>query len=896
MDSNYQKILPENSAAATLNHIIEGIRDHFYILDYDWNFRFVNRNTASILGKEPNDLIGKCIWETYPRLKGTIVEDNYRAAMTNREIRQFILKGIYREKFYFLDVTPYDEGIIVMANDITEQKNIEEFRKKTEENFRIPLDSMTEVFQVIELRYNNEGKADGYFMKVVNPAFEKITGKSRDELIGKESKEVFGTVEDHWIEIFESVDITGKALRRSNYSSAFNRWFEVYAWKTGEKTIASIITDITERKLIEKRLEESEERFRSILNNSQDVIYCVKLATGNYEYISPSCENIIGYTAEELKALDPVRSLEMVHPHFRQVLMEAKINSEKYGESKSEYLQKTKYGDYRWLSNHMTISRDSEGNPQFRYGNIWDITDVKKNESALRKLNHIANEHLNEIENLYNSVPIGLAVLDLDLRFLKINERLAEINGVSAQDHIGKTIKELLPDMYDTSVGIVERILETGQSQLGIEFQGITASHPGIIRSWSEDWIPLRNQSGEIFRISVVVIETTQQRRSREELLINEKKLKLAKQALERSQEKLNMALENGRIGIFERNLKTNRLRWDKRTVELFGLKEDSFNGNLSTFRRHINEEDLALMKDAVKKAISTGEPYEVVYRTIPVNGESKYIAEKALIIKNSKGKPVKIMGVCFDVSDMKRGAEKIIMKMNEELLRSNRELQQFAYVASHDLQEPLRMVSSFTQLLQQRYFNQLDDDANEFINYAVEGSKRMYDLLNGLLSYSRVQTAGKEFRQVDLKQVVTTVKDNLRLVIEKTNTVIRYEGLPVISADESQMIRLMQNLIENAIKFCKSDPHIKIKSETSNSHFIISVQDNGIGIEPQYFEKIFRIFQRLHNSKEYAGTGIGLSICQRIIERHGGRIWVSSVPGEGSEFTFSIPCNSNEK
>jgi light-regulated signal transduction histidine kinase (bacteriophytochrome) len=246
--------------------------------------------------------------------------------------------------------------------------------------------------------------------------------------------------------------------------------------------------------------------------------------------------------------------------------------------------------------------------------------------------------------------------------------------------------------------------------------------------------------------------------------------------------------------------------------------------------------------------------------------------------------------GVCFDVTSMKEGAEQALIKMNEELLRSNTDLQQFAYVASHDLQEPLRMVSSFTQLLQQRYAEKLDADANEYIRFAVEGSKRMYDLLNGLLTYSRIQTRANEFRNVDLNQVVAKVKDNLSLVIEENNAAINVTELPVVAGDENQMIQLMQNLIENSLKFRKGPPVIAISSYKAEDSYIISVEDNGIGIEEKYFERIFRIFQRLHRSDQYEGTGIGLAICKRIVERHGGKIWIDSKPGEGSTFHFSIP------
>lgn len=201
-------------------------------------------------------------------------------------------------------------------------------------------------------------------------------------------------------------------------------------------------------------------------------------------------------------------------------------------------------------------------------------------------------------------------------------------------------------------------------------------------------------------------------------------------------------------------------------------------------------------------------------------------------------------------------------------------------------------MISSFSQLLQLQYSDKLDQQANEYINFAVDGSKRLYELLNGLLAYSRVQTKGRSFEEISMQTVIQKVKENLRLLIEETGAEISCDTLPEIKADENQMIQLMQNLIDNSIKFCSSKPVINVSYKVKEGIYIFSVKDNGIGIEPQYFERIFRIFQRLHLRDEFKGTGIGLALCKRIVERHGGEIWVESVPDQGSVFSFSLPLD----
>jgi PAS domain S-box-containing protein len=257
--------------------------------------------------------------------------------------------------------------------------------------------------------------------------------------------------------------------------------------------------------------------------------------------------------------------------------------------------------------------------------------------------------------------------------------------------------------------------------------------------------------------------------------------------------------------------------------------------------------------------------------------------------LRDEQGQIYRIIGTATDISDRKQ-AEVDLQNQKQDLARSNDELQQFAYVASHDLQEPLRMITSYLELLERRYKGQLDARADQFIAYAVDGAARMQILINDLLSYSRLGTRGQDFKFVDCAKILQNVLRNLQVAIAESHAVITYDPLPPVNADVTQLTQLFQNLISNALKFRREDPpQIHVGVERTNSKWLFSVRDNGIGIESQYANQIFVIFQRLHSRREYSGTGMGLAICKKIVEQHGGTLWVESNPGEGSTFYFTL-------
>ncbi|MGZ5521339.1 MAG: sensor histidine kinase, partial [Halobacteriota archaeon] len=271
-------------------------------------------------------------------------------------------------------------------------------------------------------------------------------------------------------------------------------------------------------------------------------------------------------------------------------------------------------------------------------------------------------------------------------------------------------------------------------------------------------------------------------------------------------------------------------------------------------------------------------------------NGERVDIETNISLIEDASGQPAAFIIVARDVTERKQ-MEHQLDSILADLQRSNAELEQFAYVTSHDLQEPLRMITSYIQLIEEDYKGKIDADADQYIAFAVEGAKRMHTLINDLLAYSRVGTRGEPFLPTSMSSALSAAIANLDVAIEENHAVITHDELPTVLGDEAQLIQLFQNLLGNAIKFrSEGTPMIHVGVEETNDDWVFSVRDNGIGMDMKHAERIFVVFQRLHAREEYAGTGIGLAVVKKMVERHGGHIWVESEPANGSTFYFTLP------
>jgi len=326
---------------------------------------------------------------------------------------------------------------------------------------------------------------------------------------------------------------------------------------------------------------------------------------------------------------------------------------------------------------------------------------------------------------------------------------------------------------------------------------------------------------------------------------------------------------------------------WNKGAEDLYGFTREQAIGNVAY--EFIQTKFPESLEQVVKEAIDKGHwAGELTHTTS--TGKELVVESRWALRQGKDGELTGFLEVNRDIT-AKKLAEEALRSNMASLELANAELREFAYVASHDLQEPLRAVSSYVQLLAQRYKGRLDQDADDFIFFAQDGASRMQRLIEDLLAYSRVGTRKEPFEHIDCEAVFKETLLNLQLAIEGSGAMVSHDPLPTVSADRFQMVQLFQNLLSNAIKFHgQSSPIIHVGVEKRKREWLFSVRDNGLGIEEQYFQRIFQVFQRLHGRDEYSGTGIGLAICKKIVERHGGRIWVESTPGTGATFYVTIP------
>ena len=373
---------------------------------------------------------------------------------------------------------------------------------------------------------------------------------------------------------------------------------------------------------------------------------------------------------------------------------------------------------------------------------------------------------------------------------------------------------------------------------------------------------------------------------------------KQAEEQIRRSNERFEKVTEATNDAIWDYDVVHNMLFWGRGFKTLFGYDPETTDVSFNFLLSCIHADDALRIAGKIQAYMMDPTQYTWFeeYRFKKADGHYAYVIDRAVFIRNEQGVVTRVVGAMTDITYRKE-YEESLRKLNatldqraKQLAVSNAELEQFAYIASHDLQEPLRMVSDYMGLLQKRYDGQLDEKAQSYIHFAVDGATRMKVLINDLLEFSKTSSNTVAYSDVHIATILEDVKKTFREDLKEEGSGIFFSELPTIKANNIQMSQLFQNLIGNAIKYrSEAAPQIHISATTTDTHWIFSVKDNGQGIDSKYYEKIFGMFQRLHSNATHKGTGIGLALCKKIVERHGGDIWLTSEPGKGSNFFFSI-------
>jgi PAS domain S-box-containing protein len=615
----------------------------------------------------------------------------------------------------------------------------------------------------------------------------------------------------------------------------------------------------------------AEDQFREMFAQAAVGIAQIGL-DGRWLRVNQRICDIVGYSREELLAktfqgITHPDDLETDLALVRQILA---------GELPTYALEKRYVRkDQSIVPVNLTVSlvRDTSGKPKHFISVVEDITERKRSEQVLQ-----ASE--TRYRTLFDTLIEGFCTIEMifdddgkavDYRFLETNPAFEKQTGLhNAQ---GRLMRDLAPNHEAHWFEIYGKVALTGEP---VQFENEAKALGRHFHVCA-----YRVGGPQSRKVAILFSDITERKR--------------AETALRASEERFRVAAETANDVVYEWNLKQS-VQWPGKIDEMLGYEPGEFPRTLDGWAASVHPEDMERTMAAVQAHLEGRAPYAAEYRVRRKDGDYRWWWARGAATRTPDGTPVRWIGSITDITERKQAEEKI-KRMVADLERSNKELEHFAYVASHDLQEPLRMVASYTQLLAQHFEGRLDDKARKYIRYSVDGAVRMQTLINDLLTYSRVGRRGKPPEPTDAHAVLGEAIGNLAAAIAETHAVITNDDLPTVQADASQLVLVFQNLLANAIKFRRADfPRVHVSARNQGGEWVFSVNDNGIGIEAKYAERVFVIFQRLHTREEYPGTGIGLAVCKRIVERHGGKIWFESAPGNGTTFFFTIPTHQKKQ
>jgi PAS domain S-box-containing protein len=607
----------------------------------------------------------------------------------------------------------------------------------------------------------------------------------------------------------------------------------------------------------------------TIVENIPNMVFVKDGKNLRFKSINKAGEQMLGFTRDQLAG----KSDFDIFPKKEAEFFRAK-DEEAFATGEpvviDEELITTQENGVRWVRTKKIGIRDEQGKPLYMIGIVEDITELKQKQELLDR------RTTERFEAIFNSQYQFMGLMTTDGILIECNETALNFAGIQAHDVIGKhfwecywwAISERVQNQLRQSIARAAR----GEF---IRYEADILGKGGIIATIDFSIKPVLDEQGNVTLLIPEGRDITQR--------------KLLEQRAREQEEQIRLFVKHtpAAIAMFDSNMRymVASDRWYKD----YGLEGREIIGK-SHYKVFPEIDNMPAWKEMHQRCLAG----EVVIKEqdlfVRANGATDWLRFEIYPWRTSNDKIGGIIMFTEVITD-KIKVQEDLKKLNNKLVESNKELEQFAYVASHDLQEPLRMVSSFLQLLEKKYKSQLDETAHQYIHFAVDGSERMKTLINDLLKFSRVGTTAEEHVDVDCN---TSVKNVIKVYEQKINesgAKIKMGKLPIIKANKTQIEQLFQNLIGNALKYRRDEnPCIDIGAKEDGNRWVFHVRDNGIGIEKKFFEKVFVIFQRLHGKNEYGGTGIGLAICKKIVERHGGKIWIESEPGHGTTFYFSFP------
>jgi PAS domain S-box-containing protein len=816
--------------------------------------------------------------------------------------------------------------------DITERKAAEQALRDSEKKYRLLFENMLNGFAYHKIVVDERNVPVDYIFLEVNSAFERKTGLARDEIIGRRVTEVLPhirTDDFDWIGVYGDVALTGEAISFDQYVPRLEKWFSIAAYSPEQGYFAIVLRDITQHKNAERKLRRSEWRFKGTFENAAVGFAQVSLEGRWLDVNSKLCD-IFGYTREDLlqKSLEEITHPDDLEEDNAQASRLACGRIDHYSLEK-RYMHKD--GHIVWANMTGSVQRDDEGHPLYFINVVEDISRRKRIEQALKESEEKFRLLAASIKDvIWMSTPgVGKVVY--------INPAYEEVWGRSCAS------------LYKRPCSFAEAIhpddMELMADALQQHAEGKWHFHYRIIRPdgsvrWIEDaGAPVYDEKGGIAHMVGVARDVTERKeaeQAREKYLLRLNGLldisasvlsarstqdmlqKVVDAAVELTDAIYGISGHGFRDGMFQVGATSRSAgaspcpAGNLFIAERGGVYQELIEANRSLrltdeeLRNHPRWQGLpsghAVVDGLLGVSLSDWDSRSRGMIMVTGKKDGKFSLEDEILLKQLAS--LASLGLqhieALEQAEQKaleaEQGRKRLFELTRELERSNGDLQQFAYIASHDLQEPLRTVAGFVQLLSRRYRGKLDEKADSFIAYAVDGTTYMQKLLNDLLAYSRVGGGELHLQPLALEACVERAMMNLKKTIDENGAVIECGSLPTVHADETQMTQLLQNLIGNAVKFHGPEtPHVWISAEAGEHEWRICVRDNGIGIDPKHHDRIFLMFKRLHRRGEYAGTGIGLALCKKIVERHAGRMWVESAPERGTAFYVALPAGGNE-